>query len=519
MLTATLTQQASSRVKQIIVVGGGLAGLSAAIEASRKGSFVTLLEKEPRIGGNSAKASSGMNAVPTKAQAARGVEGDSVEHFRGDTIRSGKGRSDDQLVQRLTAESAEALEWIESFGLKLDSVTQCGGHSFPRTHRESPRSDGKIASVGWDIIKTLNAHIQTLAPEPKVPLPQPFKVKVITGARVESLIGNVEDGISGVRYAVGEEINELHSDAVILATGGYANDRTSTSLLKQYAPHLADMPTTNGPWATGDGVKIGTQIGAHLVDMDQVQIHPTGFVNMNDPENLVKFLAPESLRAYGALLIDPKTSSRFIDELATRAVVSEAIMSLKPANEGAHPVSLLIMNDYIVKNFDAAAMGFYASKGLVRKYDNLKAVAEDLQMDYNKLEETVNAYNTAFETKIDKFGKKVFPTKFSVEEPLHVAHITPVLHYSMGGLKITKNAEILSNKTDDKGNLKPIPGLFGAGEVCMVETGLQEILYWSVLSSEELLGVKYEHHLVQLQKSTPLFGSANMASSLVPLTV
>jgi succinate dehydrogenase/fumarate reductase flavoprotein subunit len=137
---------------QVIVVGAGLAGLTASIEAYRSGAQVILLEKEKSQGGNSAKATSGMNAVGTATQEAQQIA-DTTEIFLQDTVQSGGGKSDLLLAHALTSNSKEAHRFMESFGIQLNTLSQCGGHSKPRTHREGPRSDGKPAPVGWDMSK------------------------------------------------------------------------------------------------------------------------------------------------------------------------------------------------------------------------------------------------------------------------------------------------------------------------------------------------------------------------------
>ncbi|KAJ2526618.1 Osmotic growth protein, partial [Coemansia sp. RSA 1935] len=131
----------------IVVIGGGLAGMSAALEALHQtrnavGVSVALLEKEARTGGNSAKASSGINGVLTRTQKAQGVA-DSVKAFARDTERSGHGRSNETLVHKLTEDSTAAVTWLQKeFGLDLDVLAQLGGHSAPRTHRR-PEVGGK----------------------------------------------------------------------------------------------------------------------------------------------------------------------------------------------------------------------------------------------------------------------------------------------------------------------------------------------------------------------------------------
>lgn len=114
------------------------------------------------------------------------------------------------------------------------------------------------------------------------------------------------------------QVSTLRSDAVLIATGGYASDFSDKdSLLAQYRPDLLGLPTTNGPWTTGDGLKMANSVGARLVDMRNVQVHPTGFVDPAKPDAKVKTLCAELLRGVGAILVD-RNGNRFSNELGTR---------------------------------------------------------------------------------------------------------------------------------------------------------------------------------------------------------
>ena len=103
-----------------------------------------------------------------------------------------------------------------------------------------------------------------------------------------------------------------------------SHDITSDSLLWKVRPDLRGLPTTNGPWADGGGLKLAVAAGAATVDLEQVQVHPTGFVDPKDPDNQTKFLAPEALRGCGGILLNQK-GNRFVDELDLRDAVTEAI--------------------------------------------------------------------------------------------------------------------------------------------------------------------------------------------------
>ncbi|ORZ31130.1 FAD binding domain-domain-containing protein [Catenaria anguillulae PL171] len=395
-------------------------------------------------------------------------------------VQVGGGRSDKLLVKTLTANAQDAHAWLETFGITLDHISQCGGHTLPRTHRESPRPDGKPAPVGWDIIKTLKAYIDKEVAKKSDPA---FgSITILNGAKVHDLIIE-NDRVHGVRATLSGMPFELRSDAVILATGGFS---ASADLLKEFAPHLRHFPTTNGPWASGDGIKFSRALGLSLVDMDQVQLHPTGFIDPSNPDANTKFLAPEALRGHGGILLSLGSGTRFANELGTRAAVVDAIHqhSLYPnqsteAGLWARGAAFLVLNQAAVDLFDAAVIGFYMSRGFFKQVNNAAELAQLMRDGFAGLSapdataesvaQVFAEYNAAAEGKVqDKFGKTVFPVTYSPDDKLYVCGITPAIHYTMGGIKINQVGEVLRPKTDKltvgpEG--VPLPGLYAAGEV------------------------------------------------------
>ena len=152
---------------------------------------------------------------------------------------------------------------------------------------------------------------------------QPDRVKIYKKARVTRLLKDESGAINGVEF-VRSGKTETAYGPVILATGGYAADFTSDSLLKKHRPEYYELPTTNGDHCTGDGQKMAMTIGASAIDLEKVQVHPTGLVDPNEPGAKVKFLAAEALRGVGGLLLD-KNGDRFVDELQHRDYVTSKI--------------------------------------------------------------------------------------------------------------------------------------------------------------------------------------------------
>ncbi|KAG1378406.1 hypothetical protein G6F60_005716 [Rhizopus arrhizus] len=431
---------------QIIVVGGGLSGLSAAHTVIEQGGNVLLLDKNPFFGGNSTKATSGINGALTRTQIALNIK-DSVEQFYQDTLKSARDLARPDLIHVLTGRSASAVEWLQDkFTLDLSLVSRLGGHTFPRTHR------GKEQFPGMTITYALMEGFEELA------LKQPERAKIIKKAKVENLIRDERGNVIGVEYVmVGKGSDgQVHKEygPVILATGGYAADFTEDkSLLKKYRPELYGLSTTNGDHCTGDGIKMAAAAGANTIDLEKVQVHPTGLVDPKEPDAKVKFLAAEALRGCGGLLLDAD-GNRFCDELGHRDYVTGMM------NKNKFPIRL-VLNTAASKEIEWHCR-HYAGRGLMKKFDNGEALAKEMNISPKQLEETFNIYNAIAEGKIkDPWGKRFFhnvPIKMT--DYFYVALMQPVLHYTMGGVEITPDAEIKSTQGT------PIPGLFATGEMC-----------------------------------------------------
>jgi flavocytochrome c len=451
--------------------------MSAAIEAVRAGATVTLLEKMPQLGGNSEKASSGMNAARTAVQIKRSIK-DSVDDFYKDTIASGRGLANPELVDILTKQSVSAFDFLASFGVELSEVVKLGGHSRARTHHPSQASG---RNAGWEITNALSKYMLRFPRD---------RLNIVPSAQLTSLI--VEDGrVVGVTYLHGKrdltgqiahtESKELRGDAVILATGGYSR---SEELLRKYTPALIDLPTTNGAFAEGEGIKVAEPLNASLIHMDQVQIHPTSFIMPRDPLQKTKFLAPEALRGLGGVLINHE-GKRFVNELDTRDKVTAAIfknckpMKVEQEVDGVKtevdgPVlAYLVMIDEAVKAFPN--LRFYSGKGYVSAYSQISELAEGIKVPEKNLRAALNAFNECYNRQgncNDPFGRTDFAYPTRDSDMFHVMMVTPAIHYTMGGLEIDSEAHVLravapsaGQEEGAKEEKEVIPGLFAAGEV------------------------------------------------------
>ena len=275
-----------------IVIGTGLAGLAATLNILDRGGKVVLIEKEHRMGGNSNKASSGINACCPQ----NSTYGDYLESFKENTAKSAGSSAQLELIETLVENSGAAVEWLKSrVGVDLSVLAQLGGHSYKRTHR--PQS----GMVGAEIIYNIQRAVKSYE--------KSGMVTILMDTRVESLKKNGEGAVVGVEAVTttkdsGEKSITVMAPNVVLATGGFASDRNPGSYLEKYRPELMKMPATAGEFSTGDGITLGTSAGAGLVDMEKVQIHPTGWVDPADPSNPGKILAGELMRGVGGILIN-----------------------------------------------------------------------------------------------------------------------------------------------------------------------------------------------------------------------
>merc|ERR1712178_405573 len=300
------------------------------------------------------------------------------------------------------------------------------------------------------------------------------RVKIMLKTKVEKLLKDAAGNVCGVEAvnAKGERIVE--HGPVIIATGGFGADFTSDSLISKHRPDLSHLPTTNGEHCTGDGLKMAMAIGGDTVDLEWVQVHPTGLVHPEEPDAKVKFLAAEALRGVGGVLLDME-GKRFCNELGRRDYVTGMMWKNKGFTQGNTTGFFLCLNGKASEEITWHCK-HYKGRGLMKSYSSMAEFAKEHGIPLANIEATFKNYNEVAEKQAanpdagpyeaygggkshDVWGKKFFHNlPLDVNDGFHVGVVTPVIHYCMGGLKMNADAEILT--TDDK----VIPGLFAAGE-------------------------------------------------------
>jgi flavocytochrome c len=458
LFTNQIAGNLSSSVEpDAIIVGTGLAGLSAALNILDRGGKVVLIEKEHILGGNSNKASSGINACcPNNSS----ITDDNIDSFYKDATKSAGKSAQPELIHTLVKNSAKAINWLQTrVGVDLSLLAQLGGHAHKRTHRP------KNGMVGAEVIYGMQREVKKFE--------KSGQVKILTDTKVNHLVRDESGKVIGVdvEYLTDpgrDQSTRLKATSVILATGGFAADRTNSSLLSKYRPELLKMPATAGPFSTGDGISLATQVGADLIDMEKVQIHPTGWVDPKDPSNPNKILAAELMRGVGGILIN-SNGKRFCNELGTRAYVTDMMLRHDPyyAKHKEWNKESEIPTFSLVLSSSAAADGkkhvdHYVHKGLLTKIQGVDALATWMGQSPEIIRNTLLQYRADATNGTDQWGKSSFqglPDADLENETFFAGTVTPVLHYCMGGITIDKHGNVLDHER------KPIPGLHAAGEV------------------------------------------------------
>ena len=455
----------------VVVIGAGGAGMTAAMTAADAGQKVVILESQAMVGGNSARATGGMNAAKTVYQdenefdQAAGVEKtlataaekyadnetitalaktvseqwaayqanptgyfDSVELMELDTMVGGKGINDPELVKTLCEGTADAIDWLDENGITLHNVSSFGGASVKRIHRPV-NEEGKVVSVGAYMIPLLQENCEKRG------------IDIVLNTTVDTILTDANGAAVGVS-GTDKDGNTVvvNAKSVILATGGFG---ANLDMVTQYKPELAGFMTTNAAGAQGQGIEMATAIGAGTVDMDQIQIHPTVEAN-------TAALITEGLRGDGAILVNAN-GERFVDEVGTRDVVSAAEI----AQPGSY--SWLIV-DQAMADASSVIQG-YIKKGYTKTGATYEELAKELDVDPATFANTMETWNSYVEAKNDPdFGRTSFANQLN-NGPYYAIKVTAGVHHTMGGVTINSATEVLK----EDGTV--IPGLFAAGEV------------------------------------------------------
>lgn len=457
----------------VIVIGAGGAGLSAAVTATEGGAKVIVLEKMPIIGGNTLRCASAYNAADPARQTAlpmtdtlkqaveKALDEEPANDAHKQLIADVKAEYDAYLASgsttlfdcpewhalqtylggdkvgivpliRAYAENVlPTLEWMQSLGTPVtDKVSQGAGALWQRTHQID-------APAGTGLVEPLYNRATELG------------VDLRTCMTAESLILD-GDKVVGVKAtdAYGSSYEFMAAKGVIIATGGYSNN---TEMRQKSSPALTpDMVSTNQPGATGDGILMAAAIGAGTTGMDYVQVYPLATPGSGALQGRARMMS-----GLDDVIDVNKDGKRFVNEDARRDDFVAAIKQQPDA------ICYDINDSTIVEelnSFDENVETLVAL-GRIYKADTLAGLEEQLGIPTGNLQATVDAYNKMVADKNDpEFGRKLFDKPIEVG-PFYATPRAPSIHHTMGGLLIDTDTRVLK----DDGT--PISGLYAAGEV------------------------------------------------------
>ena len=428
----------------VVVIGAGGAGFSAAITARNAGANVVLLEKMPAVGGNSLISGAEMNVARNWVQPKLGINDDSPELHAQDTFKGGDGKGDMKVINVMTHEALDAAKWCRDYlGVRFedDNLFFFGGHS-------RKRALIPVGHTGTEFI----AKFQAKADELGIP--------VITNMKAEELIKNKDGRVVGVKATMdGSEYTFNAKGGVVLATGGFG---ANPEMVKKYNPKIDErFKTTDAPGSTGEALYMAERAGAQLVNMGYIQTYP-----ICDPiSGAIELIA--DARFDGAIMLNQE-GKRFVEELQRRDVLSEAILN----QTGQY--CWVLWNDNIGKisntvKAHANEYEAFTKQGVMATCDDLKCIADFTKIPFDQLQKTVKRVSDMAGKGNDKDFNHRAGLMDMQQGKYYVIKAVPSTHHTMGGVRINEKAEALTAEG------KVIPGLWAAGEVTGVTHGTNRL--------------------------------------------
>ena len=428
----------------VVVIGAGGAGFSAAITAKNAGANVVLLEKMPAVGGNSLISGAEMNVAKNWVQPKLGINDDSPELHAQDTFKGGDGKGDMKVINVMTHEALDAAKWCRDYlGVRFedDNLFFFGGHS-------RKRALIPVGHTGTEFI----AKFQAKADELGIP--------VITNMKAEELIKDKDGRVVGVKATMdGSEYTFNAKGGVVLATGGFG---ANPEMVKKYNPKIDErFKTTDAPGSTGEALYMAERAGAELVNMGYIQTYP-----ICDPlSGAIELIA--DARFDGAIMLNQE-GKRFVEELQRRDVLSEAILN----QTGQY--CWVLWNDNIGKisntvKAHANEYEAFTKQGVMTTCDDLKCIADFTKIPFDQLQKTVKRVSDMAGKGNDKDFNHRSGLVDMQQGKYYVIKAVPSTHHTMGGVRINEKAEALTAEG------KVIPGLWAAGEVTGVTHGTNRL--------------------------------------------
>jgi len=390
----------------VLVVGTGFAGLAAAIESLNSGAKVIVLGRRNPLASNSALGGGTFALVDTPLQRQRGIQ-DSADLLAQDILKANRHTVPEDIVTAAAQQSVQLYDWLIEIGAEFYEVMQYPGHSVPRVHLET----------GLDGANTLKLLLKRVISK---------GADVRLGMIAEHLILDEKNEVDGVEAVnMREKIRIRAKRATILAAGGFAKNK---SMMAKYLPKYAEMPCVSGAGSTGDGIRMGIEIGAEVLNMDAAELYSLGSAKRG-----LRILGVSEAMSKGAILVN-KYGRRFTDESKGYVLTAPPVMQQPGA------VALLILDEKILRS-------------VVKLQRN---IAKYLRMDLFYFGE--RAFDLANRTGVDfdNFQKTV--NEYFPPGNLYGTWVRTIVIQSMGGLKVNSRTQVMHCQGH------PIPRLYAAGD-------------------------------------------------------
>ena len=417
----------------LLIVGTGFAGCAAALEAHYLGAKkeeIMLVDKMSTPGGNSIINGGAVAAAGTDMQEKEGIK-DSADLLFADIMKAGGGLCHPALARRIADESVANFKWLrDDIGVQFKAVTYHGGHSVKRSHAVTNNS-------GSGFILPMLAKLKEFGIEPRLRF---IVDEIIVNDKKEVIGVKARQGYRFGRENSGKVLYVRATKGVLIAAGGFAQN---VKYRMSQDPRLTDKFTsTNHPGATGDGLVLAEKAGAQLIDMTEIQTHPTVVPKVGE-------MITEAVRGNGAILIN-KDGKRFFNELNTRDAVSAAILKQKDG------VAYLFFDSDMQKSLKATNK--YIKQSYCVSGATIEEVAGKMGVPAAELQASIDAWKKGKAAGKDAFGRADMPRNLD-QAPFYAIMVTPAVHHTMGGIKIDSKTQVYNAKG------QVVPGLFAAGEI------------------------------------------------------
>lgn len=442
---ASATQDAEiPATADVVVVGGGGAGFAAAITAANEGKSVVLVEKMGVFGGDTSLSGGEMAAPGNWIQGHMGIA-DSPADLAKDMLVGGDQKGDPALVQVIAEGALDSAQWLtyEAGVSWKHDLMQFGGHTIKR-------SIIPITHSGSEMIVKLTKRARDME-----------NLTLVDTTQVTELVkgGSGVTGIKVKNTVTGKE-SDITAQAIVLASGGFGSN---LDMRKKYNPAMDEsILSTDSVGATGDGIVMAEKIGANLIDMEYIQTYP-----VCDPDTGALLYVGDMRLEDRAIMIN-KEGKRFVEELDRRDVLSNAVK----AQTGGEAYMLFNQKEAdetgLLKTHADEYENLEARK-VIAKADTLEGACETFGIDAATLKTTVATWNQYCKDGKDvefNYRAKLIPIE---EGPYYIMAYKPAVHYTMGGLHINTDAQVLD------GTGAAIPGLFAAGEVAGHKMGTNRL--------------------------------------------